>query len=301
MKVQRKITGAVNLFLTAAALFFSVSSVADIRDAELCPRNFNVKIKEFTLSDSAGGKIEIQIYSNEKIIFSAEEQVQPEKKGAFSVNKEFNFAYTPGDSLKVQNFRKGRLFNKTLLSRTSSSADAVNEIFSSSLENNGNAISFETFYPQGLYRIKIDKSFMADKDFIAAGGVPETNKYEKVGKLILDTGDGTKQYLKEKISDKVQQRIRIRGNGKIILDSISLRKLSGQSADWDLVFEIDWKPGDNIEVLFSDYDFLTSDDIIFSKSSNTETSISIFNGVLRGGSENKSFISFRILSVKSAE
>ena len=297
MSFGRGFSIGISLFLMTAALFLSFPSEA----GELCPRNFNVKVKECSLSDSAGGKIEIRIYSNEKLLFSAEEQVKAGKKVVFPVDKDFSFAYLPGDTLKVQLVRKGMFFNKTIFSRTSSSADAVNEIFSSSIENDGSTISFAVFYAEGLYRIKIDKSFIADRDFIAAGGVPEPNKYEKVGRMLLETYDGAKQYLKGKIADKVQQRILVRRNGKIILDSIDLRKLCGQCADWNLVFEIDWKPQDRIEVIFSDCDFPKYDDVIFTKLSDTETSISIFNGILRGGCENKSFITFRILSVKSAE
>lgn len=278
----------------------------------LFKERYMVKVESCHIGGNVSGPIELQLLSNGNAVFNESKKIQPAKSPDINFDKNFVFEYLPGDSISVKLLDNGRWWKKEVLSLTSSSPSALFEIMETKLEHEKSSLKFKMLYPAGKYNVALKMSYLCDDDLTRVGGMlPDTGKYERMGRAFADAVQSEeklkklnemvvaeiKNVAKEKIADKVEHYVKILQNGNVIFDSWDKKQLCGQTATWDdLLFDIDWKPGDKIEVFFYDADDLIrgKNDLVFEKMSNTQESINIFNGALRGGKNNNSFLAFEL-------
>lgn len=240
----------------------------------------------------------------ELFVFVNDVQVYPRKlrKGLrnFRIGDRFRFHYRPGDQLRVIFCRKTILGYTILLDAGSASPDALGELFGMVMKTKDATVELALAIPEGKYKITLKRSFFAYEDAVACGGTVKGEDFKRrVADFLIRLQEASSadrsRMLKEQAFreladyaaqsvEKLDHRIVVRQNGDVIFDSWGEGyRGTGRDVDWkNISFEMDWRLGDRIDVLFLDADLL-DDDVVFRRFTNTPFSIQMLNGTVSGG------------------
>jgi hypothetical protein len=253
-----------------------------------------------------GGQAQVRVWSGDRLVYSSPAKKADPPKHEFIFDDIFTFTRYPGETCKVELVDRDRWSDDLVLTKISSQPD--NGLFIGLLEQDGSLVEFEKVVRSGVYLITLEKSYIANDDFLVAGGQSNSsNNYERRINLMLKAmkaenkirdfseslWDELKKEALKQTGDPMNQKIKILQNSKLVFDSASYPPQKYQAVDWHIRFKINWKPDDLIEIFLYDEDsWGNPDDLIFKASSNTRESIELLNGTVWGGISGNSFIIF---------
>lgn len=256
----------------------------------------------------SGKRLELYILVNGRTVYP----VQSASKGQqnFRTGDQFLFRYRNGDQIRIILYRKSLFGTEILLDAGSSSDDVISELFSKRMKTSQAEVELGLVIPEGKYRISLEESEISPEDAVFCGATEKNDPFKRRAAELLIQLQETKNHserlrlLKQESFaelaryavnsiEKLDHRIVVLQNKKKIFDSWAhgLRK-TGRHVTWkNAAFDLNWKQGDRLEVLFLDAD-LMDDDLIFRRMTNTPGSIQMLKGRVSGGILSNSGIIF---------
>lgn len=303
---------------TLFVLFAFVSFPCLSFGAETDGTKVSVHVGNISVEQGKASKPELVVELNGREIYSTLKKHPDVKASEFNADDEFSFIYAQGDELRVVLRSKSFGFKHEFLNRVSSTPHALDELFSGKLESGGASAELNIMFGEGKYKVKLKRSVVAADDLEACGGAVVDRDLEKeisdAAIDIIKAPEGTRWEKAKALStaiakrrmdasaEKMDQRVRVIHNGRTVYDTWTENKRpQGAVCDWDNAsFEIDWKKGDSITVMFLDAD-VARDDVIFSRSSNTASSVDMLRGTVFGGKSSRSAIFFESEFLKTGK
>lgn len=286
--------------------------------AEADGTKVSVHVGNIGVEQGKASKPELAVELNGKEIYTTLKKYPDVKSSEFNADEDFSFIYAQGDELRVVLRGRSFGFKHEFLNRVSSTPHALDELFSGKLESAGAYAELNILFGEGKYKVTLKRSVVAPDDVEVCGGAVVDRDLEKeisdAAIDIIKAPEGTR-WEKAKVlstaiakrrmnasAEKMDQRVRVIHNGRTVYDTWTENKRpQGTVCDWDdASFEIDWKKGDSITVLFLDAD-VARDDVIFSRSSNTASSIDMLRGTVFGGKSSRSAIFFESEFLKTGK
>jgi len=228
--------------------------------------------------ENGKGDPRLVIYKNKVPAYDSKIKHKDATGPDFTFNDAISMEIKKGDSVKIVLSDVDVIRDDVLISQESSDLNSIKQMLNGKHEKEGSWYQCKLQkYAQGKYLVQLISSSMARDDVDAT--IP---KAPVIGKE-LDVPD---------------HLVCVWQNGKEIFTTGKAGEDCGPLKKWDRQsFEIQWKPGDKLEVGFYERDPMQNDKI-FLVTDSTDNSLGLFTGTLAGGKSNSSNVIFSITDLK---
>lgn len=249
----------------------AVHESTDTTKVNLTVESCHLNIEKIGMYEDGKGDPRMSIYRNKEKIYDSKVKHKNATGPDYTFNDEISFDIRKGDTVRVTLADADILYDDILITQESSDFNSIKQMLNGRHGRDGSWYQFKLNYTPGKYKVQLISSSMAkddlDETLLSAGG------------LQLDNPD---------------HLVCVWQNGKEIFSTGKLGENSGPQKKWvDQNFEINWKPGDKLEVGFYERDPLQNDKI-FLITDSTDNSIAIFMDALSGGKSNSSNVIFSL-------
>lgn len=261
----------VLFFIFIMPELFSGSENSESTKLNLTIESCHLNIDKIGTGEQGKGDPFITIYKNKTVIYNSRLKHKNATGPDFVFNDALSFDIRKGDAVKIVLGDADVLQDDILICQESSEFNSIKQMLNGRHEKDGSWYQCKLNYPSGKYRIQLISSSMAkddlDENILSANGIQ------------IDNPD---------------HLVCVWQNSKEIFTTGNNGDNCGPQKKWtDQFFDIQWKPGDKIEVGFYERDPLQNDKI-FLITDSTDNSIGIFMDTLSGGKSNSSNVIFSL-------
>jgi hypothetical protein len=231
----------------------------------------HLNLDKIGIGEKGKGDPYIVIYKNKKAMYDSRTKHKNGTGPDFVFNDSLSFDIRKGDTVKIVLGDADVLLDDILISQESSDFNSIRQMLNGRHEKDGSWYQCKLNYTPGKYHVQLISSSMVkddlDETIMSAGGIQ------------IDNPD---------------HLVCVWQNSKEIFSTGKKGENCGPQKKWDdQSFDIQWKPGDKIEIGFYERDPLQNDKIFFVTDS-TDNSIGIFMDTLSGGKSNSSNVIFSL-------